>query len=204
MKAARNSPASAEFWKNFAWSCGWPAATAAFTNSSAGPCTPTIQSILRSAGYVAAALAMQFRRGLAQLAHFACSQNAARKSRRRGEQFRKRVQRRGARVVTVVDHCKAFCEPHDFAAFVRRLQLREHALRVFCADAPNACGRQRRDGIHHVVATDQRQLEPRASCGRDEIKCGAARRRALRFSPREIPRARRGHRPCQRCRQSLC
>ena len=129
---------------------------------------------LAETGDMAAALAMQLRRGFAQLAHFARGQNAARESWRRSEQFRQGVQSRGAGVVAIVDHRKPFCEPHDFAAFIRRLQRREYALRVFRADAPDACSCQCRYCIHHVVAPDQWQLEARASGWRDEIECGAA------------------------------
>src|SRR5271156_4142079 len=115
------------------------------------------------AGDMASALAMQLWRGLAEFAHLSRCQNAARKAWSCSEQFRQRVQGGGTRVVTVVDHCETFCELHHFAALVRRLQMREYALRIFRADAPNACGCQRGYGVHHVVAADQRQLEARSA-----------------------------------------
>src|SRR5271169_3023975 len=69
-----------------------------------------------------AALAMQLRRGVAQLAHFARGQNTTRISRSRREQFRKSVQRTRTRVVAVVDYRKIFLKLHDLAALVRGLQ----------------------------------------------------------------------------------
>src|SRR5271154_888015 len=84
-----------------------------------------------------AALAMQLRCGVAQLAHLSRGQNAARKSRRCGKEFGQSVQRGGTRVVAVVDYRKSLLKFHDLAALVRGLQSGEHALRFFRADAPN-------------------------------------------------------------------
>ena len=99
------------------------------------------------------------------------------------------VQRRGARIIGIVDDGKSFFEPHHFPALVRWRKSREDTRCIVCADSPHTRRRERCQRIHHVVTPDQRQSEPRASVRAKRNRTKNLRCRSRRCFPREIPRA---------------
>src|SRR6202041_2034154 len=71
-------------------------------------------------GGAASTFAMQLRGSRAKFEHFAGSKNPPTVPRGSSEQIDNRVERRGARIVSVIDDHESLLEAHHFAALIRR------------------------------------------------------------------------------------
>src|SRR5258708_22032174 len=103
---------------------------------------------------------MQLSGGRPQFANFSGGKYPPLKSWRSCQQAAHRRQRRGARFVRIVDQRKSIREPDQFAAHRGRSQIRQHAPRLFRANAPFTRRRNRRQRVPHHVPPRQRHLQP--------------------------------------------
>src|SRR6202034_2667223 len=139
-------------------------------------------------------LAMQLRGGGTKFEHFASRENPPAVSGSFRKELRQRVQRRWARVVTVINHREAAFKSNYLATLVGGHKSWKNVSCFRRTDTPHSRSRQGRQRIHHVVPSDQRQSQRRPSTWRNKFKNRACNAAFLNFFRAEL-RTRAGPKP---------